>query len=298
MGIEDEIRKAKGRRNALILSHNYQRPEVQDIADYVGDSLELCREARKSGAGLVIFCGVTFMAEAALILTGKDVRMPDLHATCPMAAMLSAEDIRKYKRIHPGATTVIYINSTAEAKTEADVICTSANYEKVIGDAPTDTVLFGPDANMAQRAARICGKKVIAMPADGHCRIHSHLITKTKIGRLKELHPKALVLVHPECVAEVQAMADVVCGTGGMARIARESDRKEFIIGTEEEMCHRLRKENPGKAFYGVGAYCNNMKKTTLEGILRVLNSDNDGRISLDAEIIRKTKPALERMLA
>ena len=260
-----ELRKSRG---AIILAHNYQLGEVQDIADFVGDSLELSQKAAQTDAGVIVFCGVHFMAETASILCpDKVVLLPDVHAGCPMANMITAERLRKEKTEHPRAAVVCYINSSAEVKAESDICCTSANAVAVIESVDAPEILFVPDQYLGHYVSTRTGKKIILWP--GFCPTHFR-ITPERIRELRQEYPRARVVVHPECRSEVIALADEVLSTGGMRRYAQRDDVVEMIVGTEIGMIHRLRKENPGKRFIAVSeqAICPNMKLITLEKIL------------------------------
>jgi quinolinate synthase len=293
----DRILELKEERNAVILAHNYQRGEVQDIADFVGDSLGLSQQAAEHKAEVIVFCGVDFMAESAAILSPrKTVLMPELSAQCPMAAMITPRDLRIMKEEHPDAIVVCYVNTSASVKAESDVCCTSANAVKVVNSLKEEEILFIPDKNLALYVAMYSKKKII--PWEGYCPTH-HMILPGDILLGKEEHPKAEVVVHPECRPEVIALADKVFSTEGMVRYAKQSSSKEFITGTEVGILHRLRKENPGKRFYPASEYavCPNMKMNSLGSIVRSLeNLEHKIRISEDVQT--KAKLALERMLA
>jgi quinolinate synthase len=318
--LQKEILKLKREKNAILLSHNYQRDEVQDIADYVGDSLELSRTAATIDCEVIVFCGVHFMAESASILSpDKTVLLPELEAGCPMADMIQVNSprpvrtsfpgfsnppafvyppefsLRDIKRQYPGVPVVAYVNTTAEVKAESDICCTSANVVKVIESLPGDHVICIPDKNLSMWAARNTKKKVIAW--DGYCNIHER-VTPEDVRTARAEHPAALVIAHPECRIEVLEMADHVTSTSGMLRFAHSSEAKEFIIGTETGLMHRLRKENPGKIFYPLrkDMICPNMKKTTLQSILRAFR-ENTHVIKVREDIRVPAKRALDRML-
>jgi len=294
--IINDILKLKKKQNAIILVHNYQIPEVQDIADFLGDSLDLAKKATKTNAENIIFCGVDFMAESAKILNPeKNVILPDIDAKCPMAAMINYNNLKKLKNKHPDAEVVAYINTTAEIKTLSDICCTSANGEKVIRNVPAKKIIFVPDKNLGAYIQRsIHHKELIIWP--GMCSTH-HKIRKEQIMKLKDEHPKAEILVHPECRPEIIDIADHVFSTNGMVNHAKESDKKEFIIGTEEGICYRLKKENPGKEFYPIkSAICPNMKKINLEKVLNSLKT-LEPKIKLSDEIMIKAKKPLQRMM-
>ena len=284
------------RRNAVILAHNYQLGEIQDVADFVGDSLELSRKAAETTADTIVFCGVHFMAETAKILSPeKTVLLPDLQAGCPMADMLTVEQLREFKAQYPGRPVVAYVNTSAAVKAEVDICCTSANAIKVIEALDADEILFVPDKCLADYAQSKTSKKIIPYP--GYCPTHLRILPED-IMKQKELHPNALVLAHPECSRAVIQLADEVCSTSGMLRFARESAAQEFIIGTEEGIIHRLKKENPEKRFYSptVLAICPNMKLITLEKLAWSLE-DNQYPIELPSDIMDKARHAIQRMI-
>ncbi|MDP2846105.1 MAG: quinolinate synthase NadA, partial [Candidatus Methanoperedens sp.] len=243
----ERIRQLKKKRNAIILAHNYQRGDVQDIADFVGDSFGLSKSAVSSGADVIVFCGVDFMAESAAVLNpDKTVLMPELSAQCPMAAMITPESLKLEKKKYPNAAVVCYVNTPASVKAESDICCTSANAIKVVNALPENEIIFVPDRNLALYVAAHTEKRII--PWNGYCPTH-HLILAGDILLEKEEHPDALVLVHPECRQDVIALADQVLSTAGMLKYAKQSNSKEFIIGTELGLLHRLNKENPDKTF-------------------------------------------------
>jgi len=265
--LADKIRDLKKLRNAVIVAHNYQRDEVQDIADYVGDSLGLSQEAAKSHADVIVFCGVHFMAETASILSpSKTILMPDLGAGCPMANMITAESLRTLKKKHPEATVVCYVNTTAEVKAESDICCTSSNAVKVVESVEGSEVIFVPDKYLAHYVSTKTKKKII--PWNGYCPTHFRILPEHILTQ-KGLHPEAEVMVHPECTPPVIALADKVLSTGGMCKYAKESKASEIIVGTEIGILHRLRKENPNKKFYPASesAICPNMKLATVEKV-------------------------------
>ncbi|MBL7209119.1 MAG: quinolinate synthase NadA [Dehalococcoidia bacterium] len=285
----------KKRRGAVILAHNYQLGEVQDIADLVGDSLELSQNAAKTDANVIVFCGVHFMAETASILCpGKTVLLPDTNAGCPMANMITAERLREKKQENPNATVVCYINSSAEVKAESDVCCTSANAVKVIESLAAEEILFVPDQYLGHYISTKTDKKMILWP--GFCPTHVR-IRPEHITGLKQEYPKAKVVVHPECKPEVIALADEVLSTGGMLRFAR-SGVEEMIVGTEIGIIHRLKKENPGKRFIPVSeqALCPNMKLITLEKVLWSME-EMAPEVKVQEEIRLKAKAAVDKML-
>jgi quinolinate synthase len=290
------ITDLKRQHHAVILAHNYQNPEIQDIADYVGDSLDLSMKATKTDAKVIVFCGVDFMAESAKILNpGKTVLLPDRTANCPMAEMVDPESLTLMKHKHPDAEVVAYINTTADVKALADICCTSANGVKVVNSRPVKKIIFVPDRNLGLYIQKqVPQKEMIIWP--GMCSTH-HNITTTELSEIKEKHPKAEILVHPECQPEVIAIADHAFSTNGMVTYVKESPKKEFIIGTEKGLCYRLEKENPGKKFYPVSsAICPNMKKTTLEKVLKSLETFEPA-IQLPDDIMRKARVPLQRMM-
>lgn len=293
-----EIKRLKAERNAVILAHNYQRAEVQEIADYTGDSLELARRATQVEANVIVFCGVYFMAETAAILNPeKTVLIPDETAGCPMADMITGEQLRTLKAKHPGALAVCYVNSTAEVKAECDMCVTSGNAEKVMASLPRDReILFVPDQHLGGYIADKRGEKYVLWP--GYCPTHARL-TANRILDAKAAHPGAPVLVHPECPKEVRDIADECLSTGGMCAYARNSGAKEIIVGTEVGILHRLRTENPGKVFWPVdeALVCPNMKKTTLENLRDCLR-DMSPQVEVDPTIASRAKRAIDAMLA
>jgi quinolinate synthase len=295
--VREGILKLRKERKAVILSHNYQRGEVQDIADFVGDSLELSQIAAKTDADVIVFCGVHFMAETAAILNpGKKVILPDAGAGCPMANMITAEQLRRQKQKMPQATVVTYINSTAAVKAESDYCCTSANGVKIVGSIDNPEIIFVPDQYLGDFIARRTGKILTLWP--GYCPTHVRILPEDIASRRQE-HPQAKVVVHPECRPDVIALADEALSTSGMIRYAARADVRELIVGTEVEILHRLKKENPGKQFYAASkkAVCPNMKKITLEKIAESL--ETMAPVVTVPEAIRvRAKRAVDRMLA
>ena len=292
-----KILQLKKQRNAIILAHNYQRGEVQDIADFAGDSLELSQKAAKTDADVIIFCGVHFMAETASILSpDKTVLLPDSNAGCPMADMITADMLRKIKSEHPGAGVVCYVNSSAEVKAESDVCCTSANATKIVASFPADQeIIFVPDQHLGKYAASQSDRSVI--PWNGYCPIHAS-IKPTDVENLKKKHPDARLVVHPECPAEIIALADAVDSTSGIIKFAGRDDIREVIVGTEMGIIHRLLKDNPQKKFIPIseGAVCPDMKLITLEKILRSLE-EMSPEVKVPEDIRIKAKAAVDRML-
>jgi quinolinate synthase len=294
--IEERILELKRQKNAVILAHNYQRGEVQDIADFVGDSLELSQKAASTPADVIVFCGVHFMAETASILNPqKTVLLPDAGAGCPMANMISAAQLRQKKAAMPGATVVTYINSTAAVKAESDYCCTSANGIKVVQSIASDNILFIPDQYLGDFISRRTGKKMTLWP--GYCPTHMRILPEDILRQKKE-HPEAKVVVHPECRPDIIALADEVLSTSGMIRYAARADVRELIVGTEVELLHRLNKENPGKKFYPASdkAVCPNMKLITLDKVLKSLETMTP-EVKVPEEIRVKARAAVDRML-
>ena len=298
MDLKQQIQNLKKEKKAIILAHNYQRPEIQDIADYVGDSIELSRKAMmEKDAELIVFCAVDFMAESAAVLNpAKKVLLPCTGARCPMAQMLTVEEIKRAKKQYPGAPVVLYVNTLAACKAEADICCTSANAVEVVNSLNADTVLFGPDSNLAQYVAEKTGKKIIPIPQNGFCPTHL-LFQPEDVKVLKMEHPNAIVIVHPECSGEMRAVADFIGSTSKICKFAKESTAKEFIVGTEEGIMHRLRNENPTKIFYLAydGAICPNMKLTTLERVYAALNEEKNLVVVPEA-VAKKACASLEAM--
>ena len=290
------ITDLRKKNNAIILAHNYQLPEVQDISDLLGDSLDLSMKAQKTNANNIIFCGVDFMAESAKILNpGKNVIIPDIDARCPMANMVDLKDLEKLKNKNPDAKVVAYINTTSDVKAISDVCCTSSNGVKVVKSLKSEKVIFVPDKNLGSYIQRfVPEKQMILWP--GMCTTH-HRIRKQDIFKLKKEHPESEVLVHPECRPEIIDIADHVFSTNGMVNYAKNSDVKEFIIGTEKELCYRLKNENPNKIFHPIkSAICPNMKKITLEKVLNSLET-LEPKIHLSEDIMEKAKNPLQKMM-
>jgi quinolinate synthase len=300
MTLTDDILRLKQRKKAVILAHNYQRPEIQDIADYVGDSIGLSRRATdEQDAEIIVFAAVDFMAESAVLLNPeKKVLLPCLGARCPMAQMLTAEQLKVWKKKHPGIPVVLYVNTSAEAKAESDVCCTSANAIKVVEALDAETVLFGPDHNLAEYVQEKTRKKIIPIPPQGFCPTHISIIKEDMLAQ-KQTHLMAKVAVHPECTQEVRELADFVGSTSQICEYANSTSSKEFIIGTEIGILHRLRKENPRKRFFPVsgGATCNAMKLTTLKRLYQSLNEEKN-IVTVQPNMVKKAKRALNRMFA
>ena len=298
MNLTDKITKLKKEKKAVILAHNYQRPEIQDIADYVGDSIELSRKAMlEKEAEIIVFCAVDFMAESAAILNpNKKVLLPTLGARCPMAQMLTVDEIKRQKTKHPNAPVVLYVNTLATAKANCDVCCTSANAVEVINSIDSDTILFGPDRNLAEYVQEETRKTLIPIPEYGFSPTHL-LFQPEDVTVLKLQHPNAVVMVHPECSSEMRKVADFVGSTSKMCKYANASTAKTFIVGTEEGLLHRLRKENPDKQFIAAyeEAVCPNMKLTTLERLYASLKEEKY-LVKVPEDTARKARTALERM--
>ncbi len=295
--MQKTIEKLKKDKGAVILAHNYQLPEIQDMADFVGDSLELARKSAEIKCKLLVFCGVKFMAETAKILSPeKKVLLPEIDAGCPMADMAKPEEVAELKEKHPGAWIVSYVNTSAEVKAVTDVCCTSANADRVVKNVPVKNVIFLPDKNLCGYVRkRVPEKEILCW--DGNCYVHDRF-TADEVKKAREIHPDAEILVHPECRQEVQELADGIYSTSGILRRARETKSRKLIIGTEEGMLYRLKKENPEKEFYSLGApkICYNMKKTTLKSLKKALEEEKY-EITLPEEIMKKARLSLERMI-
>jgi quinolinate synthase len=298
MNLTEKIQKLKKQKKAIILAHNYQRPEIQNIADYIGDSIELSRKAmQEKNAEILVVSAVDFMAESAAILNpAKKVLLPSLGARCPMAQMLTMDEIKRWKVHYPHAPVVLYVNTLASAKAYCDICCTSANAVEVINSLDADTILFGPDRNLANYAAEKTGKTLIPIPEWGFCPTHV-LFQPEDVATLKTQHPNAAVMVHPECNAEMRKTADFIGSTSKMCRYARKSTAKTIIVGTEEGLLHRLRKENPEKQFIVAyeDAVCPNMKLNTLNRLYASLKQEKHV-IKPPEAVAGKARAALERM--
>lgn len=292
-----EIKRLKKEKNAVILAHNYQIPEIQDIADIVGDSLKLSQEAANTDADIIVFCGVHFMAESAKILSPeKKVLLPAIDAGCPMADMVTAEKLRAYKEEHPNAKVVVYVNSSAEVKAEADVCCTSSNALKVVESIESDEILFAPDKNLGSYInAHLKDKQMDLW--NGFCITHER-VREEEIKMIKEKKSGVQVVVHPECNPLVVQHADFVGSTSQILEYIRKSDDKEFIVGTEMGILHTLRKENLYKKFtlLSPALICYNMKKTSLEDVYNVLLTE-ENEITVDEDIRKRAFTSLNRML-
>lgn len=294
----EAIEQLKKERRAIILAHFYQRPEVQKIADFVGDSLQLAQRAVGSGAAVIVMCGVHFMAESAALLNpGRIVLLPEEQAGCSMADMVTPEQLRQAKLEHPSALVVSYVNTSAGVKAESDICCTSSNAERVVSSLPREReIIFVPDQNLGDWVRRRTGYKV--MPWPGCCSVH-HQLTAEEVREKRRRHPGAELLVHPECRPEVVDMADAVCSTAGMLQRAVASTARSFIIGTEEGLLYQLRRSCPGKEFYLASdkMVCESMKWITLEKVHLALENLAP-RVVVDDAVALKAGRALERMLA
>lgn len=293
-----EIEELRKKRRTVILSHYYQRPEIQDIADFVGDSLELSRQAAKTDAEVIVFCGVHFMAESASILSpDKVVLLPEEDAGCPMADMITSVDLGRWKEKFPQATVVCYVNTSAEVKAQSDIACTSANAVQVVNSIPPDLdILFVPDKNLGWYIASQTGRELKVW--DGFCNTHDRL-TREDVLEAKSEHPEALLVVHPECRPEVISLADKVASTSGMLRFIHESSARQFILGTETGLLHQCGKLCPNKMCFPAlkKMVCPNMKETTLEKVRNSLVS-LEPKIEVEPEVRKLALKSLERMLA
>jgi quinolinate synthase len=295
--LEERVLELKEELNAIIVAHNYQRPEVQDIADFTGDSLELARKCVGTKAEVIVFCGVRFMAETAAILNPNAmVLLSHSDAGCPLAEMIDVESLRQWKRKYPRATVVAYVNTTAAVKAESDFCCTSANGVGVVNAVPGEEILFIPDQNLGHYVSTKTSKKMILYP--GFCETHAQM-TAEEVKLAKQMYPQAKVLVHPECRAEVINLADAALSTSQMLRYARQSEEKVFLIGTEEGILHPLRKQYPEKEFHLISdkLICPDMKKTTLEIVIKTMQTRSNV-VTVPEEIRIRAKQAIDRMLA
>lgn len=303
--IQEEILKLKKETGTIILAHYYQPIEVQEVADHLGDSLGLSRLAKEAKTDYIIFAGVDFMAETASILNqDKHVLIPNPESCCPMAAFLTPEKVKDFKRMYPDLPVVVYVNSTAAVKAESDICCTSSNAVKIVtkisGDFGSDAVLFGPDANLADYAEQISGIITIKMPEKGHCYVHSQ-IKPEHIIEAKKKYPRAEILVHPECIREVRELSDFVGSTAKMYNRAKESNDSEFVIGTEKGLIERMVKDFPNKNFQPVmeKLVCYNMKKNSLELMKYVLENldDKTFEVQVSPTIAERAIKPIEKML-
>jgi quinolinate synthase len=304
LGLSDlqrSILELKEEKKAVLLVHNYQVPEIQGIADYLGDSLQLCRQAQRvEDAGLIVFCGVDFMAETAAILNpDKKVIIPSQEACCPMAAMLPMSTLRDAKERNPEAPVVLYVNTLAEAKAEATVVCTSSNADRIVAGLGVDRVIFGPDRNLAYYVERrVPDVELVVVPDDGYCSVHRLMGSGDEAMELKRRHPGAEVWAHPECEPEFQDRADYVLSTGGMTRRAVESDATVFIVGTEQGLIDRLRREHLHKTFLPAkrGSECVDMKRIGLGNLYEALLKEQHV-VTVPRDTADKAREAIERML-
>jgi len=295
--LTEEIARLKEELRAVIVAHNYQRPEVQDIADFVGDSLELSRHCTNVDAETIVFCGVYFMAETAAILNpDRTVLLSVGSAGCPLADMITVGELTEWKQRYPRAAVVCYVNSSAEIKAESDICCTSANGVEVVNSVASDDILFIPDQNLGHYISTQTKKNITLYP--GYCYVH-HRLSPEQVKLAKKRHPDAQVLVHPECRPEVIALAEAALSTSQMLRYVKASPHQSFIIGTEEGILHGLRQENPDKSFYLISnsQICTDMKKTTLKEVAQTMEL-RQNIVTVPEEVRLKAKQAVDRMLA
>ncbi|HHW98896.1 MAG TPA: quinolinate synthase NadA [Firmicutes bacterium] len=295
--LKQRLLELKKERRAIILAHYYQRDEIQEVADFIGDSFGLSQRAAATDAEVIVFCGVHFMAESAAILSpDKIVLLPEPRAGCPMANMVDVEGLRALKAQHPDAAVVSYVNTTAAVKAESDICCTSSNAVKVVNSLDAEKIIFTPDRNLGRYVAQHTDKQVIVW--EGYCHTHDHL-TLEQFEHIKAQYPQALTVVHPECRPEVSAAADHVASTAGMLKFVRESEATQFIVGTEGGILFMMRQQNPDKKFYlaSPNLICPNMKANTLEKTVRALEQ-MEPRITVPEEVRLKAVQALDRMLA
>jgi len=295
--LQIKIRSTLREKNAVLLAHYYQRGEVQEIADILGDSLTLSMGAAQTNADIIVFAGVHFMAESAsIICPDKTVLLPRLDVGCPLADMITAEQLIQARKDHPGVPIVTYINSTAETKAHSDICCTSSNALKVVESLEEETVIMAPDGNLARYVAGFTKKKII--PWNGYCPVHNFLMVK-EVEEVKKQYPRAPFIAHPECTSEVLAMADFVGSTGAMLRFVGQSEAREIIVGTEMGILYQLKKQNPKKTFIPASKklICRNMKRITLNNILSAI-SGMKHVVSVSEEIKIPAKRCLDRMLA
>jgi len=289
-----EIKRLKKEKNAVILAHVYQPGEIQDIADYIGDSLDLSKKAVNTNADVIVFCGVKFMAETASILNpNKNVLSPDKNAGCSLADSAMVEQLKTKKKEYPDAAVVSYVNSSAAIKAESDICCTSANAINVVNSLSEDQILFIPDRNLGAYVAERTGKEIILW--DGFCYVHEN-ITFDQLKQLKKVHPPAEIIVHPECTTPVRHFADFVGSTSQMSKYVAKADQQEFIVGTEDNFIYRLQMDNPDKIFYPVETSCNDMNQIKLEKVKLSLER-MEYRVYLPEKIRAEAKNALDKML-
>ncbi|MEJ2271637.1 MAG: quinolinate synthase NadA [Candidatus Bathyarchaeota archaeon] len=292
----DQIKKLKEKKNAVILVHNYQRPEIYEVADFIGDSYGLSKKATETKSAIIVFCGVDFMAESAYILNPqKTVLIPTKMAKCPMAAMVDVNGLKEFKAKYPEAAVVSYVNTSADVKAESNICCTSSNAVKVVNSLVENEIIFVPDSNLASYVIKNTAKKI--RPWNGWCYVHNQFSLEGLI-QSKELHFDAKVLVHPECTPEVVELADEVCSTSGMINYVRKSKDKKFIIATEIGIIERLKIEFPDKIFFQAppGGTCLQMKKTTLPLVLESLKKEQF-KVTVPEDVRIRAKKALDRML-
>ncbi len=290
----EDILALKKKKKAVILAHNYQKPEIFEIADFLGDSLGLCREAAKTDAEIIVFCGVYFMAESAAILNpGKKVLVPNLEAGCAMADMIEAKQLVEFKKLRPNAAVVCYVNSTAEVKAVSDICCTSSNAVAVVKSLPNKEIIFVPDKNLAAYVAKFVPEKVI-IPWEGYCPIHNYL-TPEYVAEVKRNNPNAKVIAHPECPPDVLEVADYVSSTSGMIECAERSEAQEFFVLTECGMTERLKRSIPEKKFIGLCNMCYDMKRNDLESVYECLLNEKNV-VKVDTNISKKALLAFEKM--
>ncbi|MDP2624998.1 MAG: quinolinate synthase NadA, partial [Candidatus Peregrinibacteria bacterium] len=290
----EKINRLKQEKNAIILAHNYQRPEIFEVADFIGDSLSLCQQARDTNAEIIVFSGVYFMAESAAILNpDKKVVIPDPESGCAMSDMITADGLREFKAKYPGVPVVTYVNSTAEVKAESDICCTSSNAVEIVQSLPDKRVIMAPDKNLAAYVAKqVPDKEIIAW--DGYCPIHQRL-TVDYVKQSRERHPNAKFIAHPECPPDVIEEADYCCSTSKMIEICTEDPAEEFVLMTECGMIKRLQKALPNKKFYTLCSMCFDMKKNTLESILKALQNESPV-VTVEAKTAALAKKAFDRM--
>ncbi|HEU4963405.1 MAG TPA: quinolinate synthase NadA [Bacilli bacterium] len=294
--LKERLLQLKKERNAIILAHYYMRAEVQEVADYIGDSFGLAQKAKTTDADVILFCGVHFMAESAKILNPeKVVLMPDERSGCPMADMVTGEGLRKLKEQHPNAKVVAYVNTSAEVKAETDICCTSSNALKVINSVESDEIIWVPDKNLGHYVSQFTDKKMIIW--QGYCNTHD-LLTPEEVLALKEQYPDAPIVVHPECRPEVVELGDYVGSTTGILKYCRESDFKDYIVATEEGVRYMLEKESPEKNFHFASRFmvCPNMKVHNVKKMVRALET-LEPQIEVDPAVAEKARRSLERML-
>lgn len=296
---QKEIINIKEEKNAIILAHNYQPKEIQEVADFIGDSLELCIKAKEiEDKDIVVFCGVDFMAETAYILNpDKKILLPDLEAECPMAHMLTGEQVKEAKAKYPDASVCLYVNSLGEAKAESDILCTSGNALKIVESLEEDKILFGPDNNLGAYIAEQTDKEIIPIPGDGHCYVHK-MFTPEDIEAARKAHPNADLIIHPETNLDVQKLSDAVLSTGKMLSYIKESEKDEFIIGTENDIIVRLKSEIPEKTYYPLrnDAICDGMVLHTAEKLKNCLINETPS-VTVPEDIAEKSLKAVERMI-